>query len=132
MRLLFLVAGWINMMLGVVGALLPLMPTTIFLLIAVWCFARSSPHFEGWLYEHEVLGPPLRRWRDNRIVPISAKILATLSILLSLAVLHGVYPEMVTAKWVATAVCLPVIGFLLSRQHIPRGANIASSEVVAK
>ena len=54
---LFLVA------LGIIGAFLPLMPTTIFLILAAGCFARSSPRLEAWLLDHPRHGPALRAWR---------------------------------------------------------------------
>lgn len=51
--------------LGIVGALLPLMPTTIFLILAAGCFARSSPRLEAWLLDHPRFGPTLRAWRRD-------------------------------------------------------------------
>ena len=52
MRWLWFTAGWLMVALGFIGALLPVMPTTIFLMMAVACFARSSPRFEHWLLSH--------------------------------------------------------------------------------
>jgi uncharacterized protein len=51
-RLAWGVGGWLFLVLGFIGALLPLMPTTIFLILAAGCFARSSPRLEGWLSSH--------------------------------------------------------------------------------
>lgn len=64
--------------LGIIGALVPLMPTTIFLILAAWFFARSSPRFEAYLLNHRWCGPPLRAWRENGAIPSKAKILAVL------------------------------------------------------
>jgi uncharacterized membrane protein YbaN (DUF454 family) len=52
------------------------MPTTVFILIASYCFARSSPRLERWLLEHPRFGPGLRRFREQRGMPRSAKIAA--------------------------------------------------------
>jgi hypothetical protein len=131
LRLFFLCFGWFNVALGVAGALLPLVPTTVFLIVAVGCFARSSPRFADWLYGHVCFGPPLRRWRDERIVPIKAKILATASMATSLAVFHAGYAEYVTAKWLATAICLVAAAYLLSRPHGSRCRETSEPAVPA-
>ncbi|TZG27899.1 YbaN family protein [Sphingomonas montanisoli] len=68
--------GWVMVGLGIIGAILPVMPTTIFLILAAGCFSRSSPRFEAWLLEHRWMGPPIRRWRENRAIPTKAKVLA--------------------------------------------------------
>ncbi|SDD20331.1 hypothetical protein SAMN05444678_11080 [Sphingomonas sp. YR710] len=68
--------GWFLIALGVIGALLPVMPTTVFLIGAAGCFTKSSPRFERWLLDHRWLGPPVRNWRERGAIPIKAKILA--------------------------------------------------------
>lgn len=62
MRWLWFTAGWLMVALGFIGALLPVMPTTIFLMMAVAC---SSPRFEHWLLSHPQFGTPLRQWREE-------------------------------------------------------------------
>ena len=51
--------------LGIIGAFVPLMPTTTFLILAAWCFARSSRRAEQWLLNHKIFGPPIVAWRDS-------------------------------------------------------------------
>lgn len=65
--------------LGFIGALLPVMPTTIFLILAAGCFSHSSPRFEAWLLDHKWFGPPIRRWRERGAIPRKAKIVAIAS-----------------------------------------------------
>ena len=65
MRFVYIAIGCVMVALGVVGIFLPLLPTTPFLLVAVWAFARSSPRLEAWLIHHPKLGPPLRDWRGR-------------------------------------------------------------------
>lgn len=74
----WLVLGLILVGLGFVGAFVPLMPTTIFLILAAACFTRSSPRLEGWLLNHPRFGATLRAWRAEGAVPRRAKIAACL------------------------------------------------------
>ncbi|PIW26654.1 MAG: DUF454 domain-containing protein [Rhodospirillales bacterium CG15_BIG_FIL_POST_REV_8_21_14_020_66_15] len=71
-----MVLGWTFVGLGVVGVVLPVLPTTPFMLIALWCFARSSERFHAWLFHHRIFGPPLRQWERHRVIPASAKFIA--------------------------------------------------------
>ncbi|WP_374647917.1 YbaN family protein [Rhizorhabdus sp.] len=71
--------GWVMVALGFIGAMLPVMPTTIFLILAAACFSHSSPRFERWLLDHRWFGDPIRRWRENRAIPLKAKIVAIVS-----------------------------------------------------
>ena len=64
-RLGWLALGCLFVGLGMIGAVLPLMPTTIFLILATGCFARSSPRLEAWLLNHPRFGPTLRDWRER-------------------------------------------------------------------
>ena len=76
MRIVYFSLGWVFVALGVIGLIMPLMPGVVFLIIAAWCFARSSPRFEAWLLNHPKFGKPLRDWRAGGAIPRSAKIMA--------------------------------------------------------
>ncbi|MDZ4366451.1 MAG: YbaN family protein [Afipia sp.] len=76
LRILLLALGFVFVALGFVGAFLPVLPTTPFLILAAACFARSSPRFEAWLLEHERFGPTLRAWRSRGAIPRNAKLAA--------------------------------------------------------
>ena len=67
-RSLLLAAGWIALALGVIGLVVPLLPTTPFLLLAAACFARSSRRAHYWLLSNRWFGPPLRQWEARRTV----------------------------------------------------------------
>lgn len=76
MRSLAFAAGLLCLGLGVVGAVLPLMPTVPFLLLAVYLFARSNPAWEQRILDHPHWGPQVRDWRERRAIGRRAKTLA--------------------------------------------------------
>jgi uncharacterized membrane protein YbaN (DUF454 family) len=90
-RIVYGALGWCAVALAIAGAMLPALPTTIFVLAASYCFARSSPRFERWLRANRWLGPPLQRFAAAGGMPRSAKRAALtamwIAILLSAAVL---------------------------------------------
>ncbi|MFS7245549.1 DUF454 family protein [Rahnella inusitata] len=85
-RVLLIILGWICVMLATLGVVLPLLPTTPFLLLAAWCFARSSPRFPHWLLHRSWFGSYLRHWQQHRALPKGAKPKAVALILVTFAV----------------------------------------------
>jgi hypothetical protein len=65
-RLIYNVAGFISVGLGVIGIPVPLLPTTPFLLLAAFCFARGSERWHHWLLTHPTLSPYIIAFRDKR------------------------------------------------------------------
>lgn len=80
MRVIWFIFGSIALALGVVGIILPLLPTVPFLLLAAFCFAKSSDAAHKWLIEHHLFGPPIVDWQENGAIRLPAKKLATLCI----------------------------------------------------
>ena len=69
--------------LAAIGAVLPLMPTTVFLLIALWAFARGSPGLAERLRNHSRFGPMIRDWEERGAIPVKAKVTAVAAMAVS-------------------------------------------------
>ena len=117
-RALWLVLGLLFMGLGIVGAFLPVMPTTVFLLIAAFFFARSSPRFYNWLLNNRTFGPLVRDWRAGLGLPLRAKVLAVSLIGVTVGSSILVVPP-VWLKLLLLAVALGVSAYLLTRPTKP-------------
>lgn len=76
-----------NVALALLGAVLPVLPTVPFLLVAAWAGSKGWPQLETWLLEHPKHGPAIRRWRDHGAVPRRAKWVASAMMLASTAIL---------------------------------------------
>ena len=74
-RIVLLALGGICVSLGFIGIFVPGLPTTIFLIIALWAFTKSSKKLRFWLLNHKRFGPILRNWQEHKVVPLRAKIL---------------------------------------------------------
>jgi uncharacterized membrane protein YbaN (DUF454 family) len=105
-RWFYVALGWGTVVLGTAGFFLPLLPSTVFFLIALWAFSRGSPRFEAWLVNHRLFGPTLQAWRRHRVIPAKAKAMALGLMALSLAII---------VLWVAENWILPLaVGLVLA------------------
>lgn len=77
-RWLLLVFALLSLATGIVGIFVPGLPTTVFILIAAWAAARSSPRLHAWLWRHRVFGPMLQNWANGGRVSRRAKWSATM------------------------------------------------------
>ena len=78
-RTLYRVLGLLCVGLGAIGAVLPIMPTVPFLLLAVYFFARSNPEWEQRILDHPTWGPQVRDWRERRAISRKSKTIAILA-----------------------------------------------------
>lgn len=105
-RPLYFSLAWLCFLLGALGVVLPVLPTTPFMLLALWFFSKSSRRFHHWLYSHRFFGPPLRQWDRHRVIPLSAKWIASLTMLASLSYLFLYSKAPVYLHWTALIVML--------------------------
>lgn len=98
-RTLLVAAGSVSLALGVAGVFLPLLPTTPFLLLASFCYARSSRRLYGWLINHRVFGPYIFNYVTYRAVSRSVKvgtlILLWSTLLVSIMLVNNIYIRVV-------------------------------------
>ena len=87
-RTFFLLLGWLCVGLAFIGIFLPGIPTTPFLLVALWAFAKSSKRFHSWLLNHKKFGPILQNWESHKVVPRKAKILMVILQIAAIVILH--------------------------------------------
>ena len=106
-RSFYLFAGLLSTTVGMIGILLPLLPTVPFLILAAFFFARSDERLEKWLLEHPIYGSHIRLWREHRAISRKGKLAAmtgfAFSIILSLILLPWPW-------WLATVVAALVFG----------------------
>ena len=113
-RIILIIIGWIAVVLGTLGVVLPLLPTTPFILLAAWCFARSSPRFHDWLLYRSWFGGYLRHWQKHRAMP-GAKPRAILLILVTFAISLW----MVNMMWVRGLLLVILACLLIFMWRIP-------------
>ncbi|MEJ7934633.1 YbaN family protein [Sphingobium sp. AN558] len=93
-RHLYLIAGCLSLALGAAGILLPLLPTVPFMILAAFCFARSSPRLEAKLLDHRQFGPHIRRWRERGAISRRGKkaALAAFAFSIVMALIFSPFP----------------------------------------
>lgn len=120
MRVVFLLLGLGFTAVAVVGAFLPLLPTTVFLILAAACFARSSPKLEAWIMSHKQFGPLVRDWREHGAIPLRGKVLACIGMAAGFVIFFlSAHP----GPWLALAVVAALgacAAFVVSRPGAPQ------------
>lgn len=109
-----MVAGTFFVGLGVLGILIPVLPTTPFLLLAAACYARSSERFYSWLLNHRWLGKYVRPYREGKGIPWRAKALSISLVWLTILVSSLFFVRSLPIKIVLWAIAGGVTLFLLS------------------
>jgi uncharacterized protein len=85
-RWLLWTAGSVSLLLGLIGVVLPGLPTTPFVLLAAACYAKASPRLHAWLLNHRLTGPMLRDWEAHRSLTRRTKTVAVVSMLLMVSI----------------------------------------------
>lgn len=104
-RALLWLAGSVSLVLGLIGVVVPGLPTTPFVLLAAACYARASPRLHAWLLNHRLTGPMLRDWEKHRSLTRRTKTIAVVSMLVMVSFSIWSFRH----RWIAQAV-LVVLG----------------------
>lgn len=124
MKSFLTILGFFFLALAILGVILPVMPTTCFVLLAAACFAKSSDRFYYWLLASRVFGPMIRDWQATRSMPRRAKLMAITSILCGGAVSVAVL-DSDTLRLLVIALLLIPIGIILK---LPTSEDLAPAQ----
>ena len=114
-KIIYLLFGHIFLMLGILGAFLPVLPTTPFLLLSAFLYSKSSPRLHNWIMSHKYLGPPLKDWHERGVIGMKAKIIATIMLVLVIVLRISTLNVSVWVRGFATAVLIGVLVFIWTR-----------------
>ncbi len=117
-RWAFFTIGLVSVSLGTIGMFLPVLPTTIFYIIGLWAFKRSSPRLEAWLLNHKVFGATLRDWDENKWMRRRTKILAISMVWLCISGSMFLVRKP-TTKGILLAVAISLTVYLWTRRTKP-------------
>lgn len=113
-RLLFRALGLISVGIGALGTIVPLLPTTPFILLGAMCFARGSAKLHAWLLTHRVFGPLIKNWQFERSITLRAKATALIGMALAIGitVVLAVPPTVLLVQGIVLSA---VAAFIVSR-----------------
>ena len=107
MKTLYIILGSISLALGIIGIFIPVLPTTPFLLLTAALYFKGSPRLYQWLLNHKYFGPYIRNFRENKSIPLRAKIIS-LSLMWG-TMLYCIF-YLIPYLWVQIALALIAVG----------------------
>lgn len=117
-KYLLIALGWILVSLGIIGIFVPLMPTTIFFILAAACFARSSEKFYNWLIYHPKFGKFIRDYREQRGMPLKSKIIAVIMVVLTIGSSALFFTDTLIVKIILAVIAIGVSSYIISLKTI--------------
>lgn len=120
LRIVLSVLSGVFLFLGLIGLLLPVMPTTPFVLVAAALYARSSVRFYNYLMNHPIMGPPLRDWRIHNCIRPRAKVLACSMLTITLGTSIIFFVPVFEVKIGLTLIGLSVVTYIATRKSCPK------------
>jgi len=111
-RYLLITLGWLFVILGAIGAVLPLLPTTPFLILALACFAESSPRFHKMLLDNKWFGPPLAQWEQSKTIRRKIKHKVMILIIATFGISIWVLSGRIELQLMLVCFCLILLTFV--------------------
>lgn len=117
------IVGTVSLVLGLVGIVLPVLPTTPFLLLTAYCYLRSAPNWHKRLLESKHLGPYIKNFQENKCIPLRVKVYAVSMLWITITA-SAVFA--VSLWWVRLILAVVVVGVtchILSYPSTPQKQN---------
>jgi uncharacterized membrane protein YbaN (DUF454 family) len=121
-RIFWLAVGFLTLGLAIAGAVLPLLPTTPFLLLATYAFARSSKRLHKWLMEHKVFGSLIKNWQRNGSIDRRTKLVSIAAMIAVLGISWGLGVSSILLT-IQAIVLVFAAAFVLSRPSVVQGES---------
>ena len=125
MKPLYFSLAWLFFAIGILAILVPVIPTTPFMILALWAFSKSSERFHHWLYHHRLFGPPLQHWHQDRVIPMVAKIFAIFFMLVSflyLTLYSGINSWIIVSAGIF--ILIAVVYILSKPSRVPKNKDV--------
>jgi len=117
-RILLIGAGIVCVCLGVLGIFLPIMPTTVFLLLAATCFIRSSDRLYGWLISHRILGTYIKAAQGKSGMPLKAKVIMLSVLWITILYSAFFFARQLWLQVILLAIAVGVSAFIITRKTL--------------
>jgi uncharacterized membrane protein YbaN (DUF454 family) len=118
-----IVLGWFFISLGMIGIFLPLMPTTIFFILAAWCFSKSSDKFYNWLINHQRFGKFVRDYRERRSMPAKSKTIAITMLITTISLSAIFFTQNIFVRIILFFIAVGVSIYIISLNSIKEDAS---------
>jgi uncharacterized membrane protein YbaN (DUF454 family) len=116
LRFILFSVGALSLILGFIGAFLPVLPTTPFVLLAAGCFVKCSPKAHQWIYRQRLIGPALKNWEENRAISRRSKLTAISMIAIS-AIVIGFQVQILWLEILVLLILATVSIFIATRNE---------------
>ncbi len=131
LRFVVMGAGWVSLSLGIVGVFLPLLPTTPFVLLAAYCFSKSSVRLHHWLIQQPQLGPMIQNWEQYGSISKRAKITATVAMIILFTISLTLLSIGMVYKVLLVGIAAAVLAFIWTRPLPPYDSAVLAQARLA-
>lgn len=118
--------GWFFVAMGIIGIFLPLMPTTIFFILAAALFARSSEKFYNWLINHPKFGKFIKNYREKRGMSLKSKIIAISMLFVAIGSSAYFFTEKIYVRILLIIIAIGVSSYIISLKTIRNPDSLLS------